>query len=109
MGSLHFLFTTHIMMTRNRLKVLSLLGLDEIVTRSSPHVLEIRDQKSTGEDLGVSYSPSQWKERYGQPGCGVKRSILNLALKGELERQRIEIHEGWKLANISEHRDKVVV
>lgn len=97
------------LLTPNRLKVLSLLGLDETATRSSVPIHEVRDQKSIGEDLGVSHLPSQWKEKYGQPGCGVKRTILNLALKDELARQNIELHEGWILANISEYHDKVLV
>jgi hypothetical protein len=43
------------LLTFYRLKVLSLLGLDEIVTKSAPHCTELRDQKLAGEDLGVSH------------------------------------------------------
>jgi salicylate hydroxylase len=94
-------------LTHCRLKVLSLLSLDEIVTNSAPFLAELRDQKSTGEDLGISHLPALWKEKYGQPGCGVKRTTLNLALKNALELEKIEIREGWKLKEIIEREDGV--
>lgn len=99
---------SRLLLTSYRLKVLSLLGLDDIVTKSAPHCSELRDQKSTGEDLGVSYLPGRWKEKYGQPACGVKRTSLNLALKNELEREQIDLREGWHLKNIIEKEDGVV-
>jgi len=45
---------------------------------------------------------------YGQPACGVKRSVLNLALKLELAEASIELHEGWKLQEIIEKEESVV-
>ena len=96
------------LLTSIRIKVLSLLGLDEVVTKSGPHCAELRDKKSSGEDLGVSYLPARWKEKYGQPACGVKRTTLNLALKNELESAQIVLREGWQLKDIIEKESGVV-
>lgn len=86
---------------------MSTIGLAELVTIAAPHLTEIRDQKSNGEDLGVTYLPMKAIERYGQPLCGVKRTTLNLALKEELENAGIQVHEGWKLKEIIESENGV--
>lgn len=72
------------------------------MTKDTPHLTEIRDQRFDGEDLGVTYLPSKAIERYGQPVCGVERTVLNLALKDELSNAGIKVREGWKLKNIIE-------
>lgn len=90
------------------LKVLSLLGLDKIVTRGARPLEELRDEKWNGEILGFSTLPSSNQAKYGQPSCGVKRTSLNLALKDILIEQNIELREGWKLKSLIETEDKVV-
>jgi salicylate hydroxylase len=91
-----------------RIKVLSLVGLSKIVTESAPPLVEIRDQSSTGDDIGMTDLPSRFQEKYGQPACGIKRTALNLALKDALTAANIEIHEGWKLNAIEEKGTSVV-
>ena len=56
----------------------------------------------------MSYLPSEFKERYGQPGAGVKRATLNLALKNALDTLTIPVYEGWHLEKIMETEDSVV-
>lgn len=87
--------------------MLSTIGLAEVATTAAPHLTEIRDQRFTGEDLGVTYFPSEAIERYGQPMCGVNRTRLNLALKQALASVGIPVHEGWKLKDIVETPDGV--
>ena len=77
------------------------------MTYGRPHLTEIRDQKSTGEDIGVTYMPSRAIQRYGQPACGVKRTTLNLALKQALSNAGIQVCEGWKLKEIIETENGV--
>jgi salicylate hydroxylase len=89
------------------LKVLSTLGVADIVTATSPHLTEIRDKRFSGENLGFTKLPITWKQKYGQPICGVKRTVLNLALKEALIKEGIEVHEGWKLKDMIETDDSV--
>lgn len=91
-----------------RLKVMSLVGLSKIVTESAPHLVEIRHQSSTGNDIGMTDLPLSFQGKYGQPACGIKRTVLNLALKDALLAANIEIHEGWKLKAIEEKGTSVV-
>jgi salicylate hydroxylase len=92
-----------------RLKVLSLIGLADIVTETGPHLLELRDETFSGDLLGISQLPATWTEKYGQPACGVRRTVLNLALKEKLIEEKIELVEGWQLKNAIESKDSVVV
>jgi len=93
----------------SRLKVLALLGLEKIATEQAPHLIELRDRSSSGQDIGVSHFPSTCQEKYGQPACGVKRTRLNLALKAALNREHIDVTEGWKLQDATETDDLVRV
>jgi salicylate hydroxylase len=88
-----------------RLKVLSLIGLAEVVTTSAPHIKETSNMSHTGESIGSCDILGGAKERYGQPACGVKRTEFNLHLKQTVLDAGIELHEGWKLETIedSEH------
>jgi salicylate hydroxylase len=91
-----------------RLKVLSKVGLASFVTSSAPHIIQLCDRASYGNDLGVSKLPLKFEDKYGFPGCGVKRTALNLALKDALIAARIPVHEGWKLKEVIEKGDSVV-
>lgn len=88
--------------------MLKLLGLADFVTQSAPNLEALCDRASSGIDIGFSDLPAQWKEKYSQPACGVKRTALNLALKGALQKANIEFHEGWRLKDIIETEDSVV-
>jgi salicylate hydroxylase len=92
----------------SRLKVLSKVGLADFVTKATPHLAQFCDRASSGTDLGVSGLPQKFEEKYGFPGCGVKRTALNLALKAALSTAGIPVHEGWKLKDIIETQDSVV-
>lgn len=96
-----------LMLMPNGLKVLSLLNLASPITTSVQNVQAIRDYTWTGEEIGGTDSPATWKEIYGQPACGVKRSVLNLALKSALNSSGIPLLEGWKLTQITESTDSV--
>lgn len=78
------------------------------MTESAPHLVELRDQSSTGTDIGMSEVPASFQSKYGQPACGIKRTALNLALKQALIAAGIEIHEGWKLKSIEEKGTSVI-
>ncbi len=86
---------------------MSLVGIGEFVVESSTHLEELCDRNFNGDTLGVSDLPSRYKQKYGQPACGVKRAALNLALKDALKVANIPVHEGWKLKDISESDDSV--
>ncbi len=77
------------------------------VTQSRPHLGEYRDLTSAGDLIGLSTLPSRFIEKYTQPACGIKRTVLNLALKEALVDAGIELHEGWKLKEIQENETGV--
>ena len=78
------------------------------MTKSAPHLTQFCDRASYGTDLGVSKLPQRFEGKYGFPGCGVKRTALNLALKEAVRAAGIPVHEGWKLKNITEKNESVV-
>lgn len=90
-----------------RLKVLSLLDIGKSVTESATQLQEFCDRSSSGDNLAASDLPSTFKQKYGQPACGVKRKTLNLALKDALKAENISVYEGWKLKDIIEDEDGV--
>lgn len=96
-----------LMLMPNGLKVLSLLELSSFVTESAPNLACLRDISSDGRELGGSELPETWKERYGQPACGVKRTALNLALKDKCLAAGITVLEGWNLQKIIESKNGV--
>lgn len=87
--------------------MLSLLDIGEFLTKSTTHLEELCDRKFSGENLGISDVPSKFKQKYGQPACGLKRTVLNLALKDALKAANILVCEGWKLKDIVEDEDGV--
>ncbi|KAF8858840.1 monooxygenase FAD-binding protein [Acephala macrosclerotiorum] len=96
-----------LMLMPNGLKVLSLLALSSFATESTPNLACLRDISSEGTELGGSELPATWKEKYGQPACGVKRTALNLALKDKCLAADIPVLEGWNLQNLIESKDGV--
>jgi salicylate hydroxylase len=95
-----------LMLMPNGLKVLSLLSLSAPITNEVPNLEAILDYRWEGEEIG-GMSCEGWKEKYGEVACGVKRSVLNLALKEALKEAGIPLIEGWKLANVIEDGDSV--
>jgi hypothetical protein len=95
-------------LTFSRLKVLSKVGLADFVTSAAPHVTQFCDRASDGDDLGVSDLPQTFVEKYGFPGCGVKRTALNLNLKEGLAAAGILVYEGWKLKEVIESEKGVI-
>ena len=91
-----------LMLFPNGLKVLSLVGLASPVTTITPNLQALVDISYIGTEIGGTDLPSTFKEEYGQPSCGVKRSIFNLALKSALQDAGIPFIEGWKLSQIIE-------
>ena len=96
------------LLTLPRLKVLSEVGVAEFVTNSAPHLAQFCDRASDGTDLGVSSIPQSFVEKYGFPGCGVKRTALNLKLKEALAAAGIIVHEGWKLKEVTKTENGVI-
>lgn len=92
----------------SRLKVLSKVGLADFVTNSAPHLAQFCDRASYGSDLGISKIPQTFVENYGFPGCGVKRTALNLKLKEGLAAAGIPVYEGCKLREVIENENGVV-
>jgi salicylate hydroxylase len=91
-----------------RLKVLSLVGLADFASSSAPHLAQFCDRSADGTEIGTSDIPLTFQEQYGQPGVGVKRTALNLALKNALIKENINVIEGWKLDQVIEQEDHVV-
>lgn len=85
-----------------------MVGLATIVTDNAPWGEYSLDQTHTGEVLGSGDFLKHFKEIYGQPGCGTKRSTFNLALEKAVVDAGIEFHSGWKLAKIEESETSVV-
>lgn len=92
----------------SRLKVLSNIGLADFVTDSALHLAQFCDRASYGADIGVSDLPRTFISKYGLPGCGVKRTVLNLRLKEALAAAGIAVHEGWQLKEVVEGERGVV-
>ncbi|TGO13219.1 hypothetical protein BTUL_0074g00260 [Botrytis tulipae] len=92
----------------NGLKVLNLVGLATTVTNNRPWLQYSWDKTHTGEVLGGGDLLKSLKETYGQPACGTKRSVFNLALEKAILDAGIEFHPGWKLAKIEESETSVV-
>ncbi|KAF7942902.1 uncharacterized protein EAE97_006356 [Botrytis byssoidea] len=92
----------------NGLKVLNLVGLATTVTDNGPWLQYSWDKTHTGEVLGGGDLLKSLKETYGQPACGTKRSVFNLALEKAITNAGIEFRSGWKLAKIEENETSVV-
>lgn len=50
-----------------RLKVLSKVGLADFVTSSAPHIVQLCDRASYGNDLGVSKLPLEFEDNMDFP------------------------------------------
>ncbi|KAE9367253.1 salicylate 1-monooxygenase-like protein [Stipitochalara longipes BDJ] len=96
-----------IMLMPNGLKILSLVGLSSAITDAVPNLEAILDHTWEGGEIGGTDLPKEWKSTYGQPACGIKRSVLSLTLKRKLKEEGIPLLEGWKLADINESEDSV--
>jgi salicylate hydroxylase len=96
-----------LMLFPNGLKVLGLLNLASPIKTITPNLQALIDISYTGTEIGGTDLPSTFKEKYGQPVCGVKRSVLNLALKSALEDAGIPLLEGWKLSQVTESENSV--
>lgn len=94
--------------TRDSLKVLNLVGLATAVIDNACWGEQSWDKTHTGEILGGGDQLKSFKETYGQPACGTKRSVFNLALEKAVVDHGIEFHTGWKLDSIEETEDSVV-
>lgn len=105
-----------LMLMPNGMKVLDLVGLaaaDLSTSGSGPgfplDALEDRAANGNGNGgllLGSSPLPSTFRQKYGQPAVGVRRTDLNLALKRlAADEAGIEVREGWALESISEDMD----
>ncbi|ESZ98725.1 hypothetical protein SBOR_0963 [Sclerotinia borealis F-4128] len=92
----------------NGLKVLNLVGLATTVTDNAPWVEQMWEKTHEGEVLGGGNFLGTLKETYGQPACGTKRALFNLALEKAIVDAGIEFHAGWKLDNIEESETGVI-
>ena len=56
----------------------------------------------------MSELPQTFVEKYGFPGCGVKRAALSLKLKSCLAAAGIPLHEGWRLQEVIEEENGLI-
>lgn len=96
-----------LMLMPNGLKVLGLTGMLSDIQRDSIDLEAFVDATSNGEILGTSDIPTTFKEKYGTPALGVKRTELNLKLKNMVQGLDVDIREGWELDDIDETEDSV--
>ncbi|KAH7305726.1 monooxygenase FAD-binding protein [Rhexocercosporidium sp. MPI-PUGE-AT-0058] len=98
------------MLFPNGLKAISSISLDlaEEITRLSADLEILVDINSNGDVIGGSELPRGWKEEWGMPGVGVRRTELNLLLRERVLQAGIEVVEGWKLSDIVCDADKTV-
>lgn len=87
--------------------MLNLVGIAEELERESWPLDSYIDRTADGECLGSSQLPAEFRERYGLPAMGVKRTDLNIKLKDMALRAGIEVREGWELEDIEEGADSV--
>ncbi|KID71312.1 monooxygenase FAD-binding protein, partial [Metarhizium hybridum] len=96
-----------LMLMSNGLKVLELVGVADNITAESNPIQRFIDSTSDGKLLGSSDLPSTFKDKYGHPLAGIKRTSINLMLKKTLLDRDIEVREGWELLDIEEKKDSV--
>ncbi|KAH0593177.1 hypothetical protein MHUMG1_09179 [Metarhizium humberi] len=96
-----------LMLMSNGLKVLELVGVADNITAESNPIQRFIDSTSDGKLLGSSDLPSTFKDKYGHPLAGIKRTSINLMLKRTLLDRDIEVREGWELLDIEEKKDSV--
>ncbi|KAF6824482.1 hypothetical protein CPLU01_10839 [Colletotrichum plurivorum] len=97
-----------LMICPNGLKVLNLVGpFSDLLLQNGPPVLELRDYKASGEELGGSDVPTEFAKRYGQPAVGVKRTLVTAWLREVAKQKGVEIREGWSLEQIREDEGSV--
>ncbi|EFY85462.1 hypothetical protein J3459_006008 [Metarhizium acridum] len=96
-----------LMLMSNGLKVLELVGVADNVTAESTPIQRFIDSTSDGKLLGSSDLPSTFKDKYGHPLAGIKRTSINLMLKKMLLGHNIELREGWELLDIKEEENSV--
>ncbi|EFZ01929.1 salicylate 1-monooxygenase [Metarhizium robertsii ARSEF 23] len=96
-----------LMLMSNGLKVLELVGVADNITAESYPIQRFIDSTSDGKLLGSSDLPSTFKDKYGHPLAGIKRTSINLMLKKTLLDRDIEVREGWELLDIEEKKDSV--
>ncbi|KAL2075071.1 hypothetical protein VTL71DRAFT_13 [Oculimacula yallundae] len=98
------------MLFPNGLKAISSISsaLADKISSLSPSLEMLHDSTWKGEVLGGTKLPKIWKEIWGQPACGVKRTELNLLLKDEAVDAGIQVLEGWKLVDITHNADGTV-
>ncbi|KJK94154.1 hypothetical protein H633G_01947 [Metarhizium anisopliae BRIP 53284] len=96
-----------LMLMSNGLKVLELVGVADNITTESYPIQRFIDSTSDGKLLGSSDLPSTFKDKYGHPLAGIKRTSINLMLKKTLLDRDIEVREGWELLDIEEKKDSV--
>lgn len=92
----------------HRMKVLHLVGIADQVKKEAPAIAEFREAISSGRLLACTDVPSTFEEKYSQPAIGIKRTTLNLMLKDMIERDGIEVREGWRLERLQENEEGVV-
>ncbi|KID99048.1 Monooxygenase, FAD-binding protein, partial [Metarhizium majus ARSEF 297] len=96
-----------LMLMSNGLKVLELVGVADNITAQSYPIQRFIDSTSDGKLLGSSDLPSTFKDKYGYPLAGIKRTSINLMLKKTLLDRDIEVREGWELLDIEEKKDSI--
>jgi salicylate hydroxylase len=96
-----------LMLMPNGLKVLNLVDLANEIEKGATPLEGFLDCSSDGQQLGLSDLPKSFKQRYGHPAMGVRRTELNLKLKEMLQVMDIELREGWELQNFEEQPDSV--
>ncbi|KAK5053890.1 hypothetical protein LTR84_001852 [Exophiala bonariae] len=96
-----------LMLMPNGLKVLGLAGILPEIQRDSIDLQAFVDKTANDEVLGTSSIPTTFKQKYGTPGLGVKRTELNLKLKSLVEELGVDVREGWELDDVEETDDSV--
>lgn len=110
-----------LMLMPNGMKVLDLVGVAADLSSGSgsgsafpleafeDRAAASNDNRNNGNGgllLGTSALPSTFRQKYGQPAVGVKRTDLNFALKRlAADQAGIEVREGWALSSVSEDLD----
>jgi salicylate hydroxylase len=89
-------------------KVLSLAGLDESLYTGRAPIQRREELKADGSILGETDLPKDFLDKYGARQVGVKRTEVMMLLREQLQKEGIELREGWALEAIDEGEDGVM-
>lgn len=87
--------------------MLNLVGVANQIQQESWPLEAFVEATDGGEVLASSLIPASWKDAYGQPGNGVRRTVVNLKLRDSVIGHGVDVRYGYELQEIHESEECV--